>query len=432
MAGELTTAGRPDDAAERALGLIEGGARLVLVHGGAGTGKTTFLHALRKHDDRRQVFVAPTGVAALNVGGQTIHSFFGLPPRLVGRDEIRPRPFARRLMRKLDRLVVDEVSMARADLVDAMDLSLRIARGRDEPFGGVQVVLVGDFLQLAPVVPMAEQQILASLGYEGPYAFHARVLAEARMAGVAFTTVHRQSDPVFVRWLDRLRRGEDVEAAVEAINDACVRPHRDGREPVLLAGTNARVDAYNAAGMAQLPAREQGYLGTSAGEFGLDGDRLPVPERLALKVGARVMSVRNDIARRYVNGSTGTVVGLGDAGARVRFDNGIEMEVEAETWERIRYAVDEASERIEAKVVGSYTQLPLVPAWAVTIHKAQGLTLEDVRIDLGSGAFAPGQSYVALSRARSLAGLSLVRPLKARDIRVDPRVVAFVEDLERG
>jgi ATP-dependent DNA helicase PIF1 len=424
--------GAAPDAAEQALALIEGDAPLVLVHGGAGTGKTTFLHALRKRDARKQVFVAPTGVAALNVGGQTIHSLFGLPPRLVHRDDIKPRPFARRLMRKLERLVVDEVSMARADLVDAMDMSLRIARNSDRPFGGVQVVLVGDFLQLAPVVPMAEQEILAGLGYEGPYAFHARVLEGAPVAGVAFTTVHRQSDPAFVGWLDELRRGRDVERAVEAINDACVRPHREGREPVLLAGTNARVDAYNAEGMAQLATRERAFLGTSAGEFGLDGDRLPVPEHLVLKAGARVMAVRNDVARRFVNGSTGTVLSLSEAGARVRFDSGVEMEVEPETWERIRYAVDEATDKIAAKVVGSYTQLPLVPAWAVTIHKAQGLTLEDVRIDLGAGAFAPGQTYVALSRARSLAGLSLARPLRPRDIRVDPRVVRFVEALERG
>lgn len=419
------------DAAERALDLIDGGAPLVLVHGGAGTGKTTFLQTLRRQEGRRQVFVAPTGVAALHVGGQTIHSFFGLPPRLLHRDEIKPRPFARRLMRKLERLVVDEVSMARADLVDAMDISLRVARNRDEPFGGVQVVLVGDFLQLAPVVPMVEQEILAGLGYEGPYAFHARVLAGAPVAGVGFTTVHRQSDPTFVGWLDDLRRGRDVERAVAALNEACVRPHREGRSPVLLAGTNARVDAYNAEGMARLPAREIGFTGTSAGEFGLAGDRLPVPERLALKVGARVMAVRNDVARRFVNGSTGTVVGLNDDCARVRFDSGVEMELEPYTWERIRYEADETSERITSKVVGSYTQLPLVPAWAVTIHKAQGLTLEDVRIDLGY-AFAPGQAYVALSRARSLAGLSLVQPLRPRDIRVDPRVVAFVEALERA
>jgi ATP-dependent exoDNAse (exonuclease V) alpha subunit len=419
------------DAAERALELIEGEAPLVLVHGGAGTGKTTFLQRLRKHDGKRQVFVAPTGVAALNVGGQTIHSFFGLPPRLLNRDEIKPRPFARRLMRKLDRLVVDEVSMARADLVDAMDLSLRLARNRDEPFGGVQVVLVGDFLQLAPVVPVVEQEILAGLGYEGPYAFHARVLAGAPVAGVGFTTVHRQSDATFVSWLDALRRGRDVERAVAALNEACVGSHREGRAPVLLAGTNARVDAYNAEGMARLATPEVGFAATTAGEFGLAGDRLPVPERLALKVGARVMAVRNDAARRYVNGSTGTVVGLGEGGARVRFDSGVEMEIEPETWERIRYEADETGERIVSKVVGSYTQLPLVPAWAVTIHKAQGLTLEDVRIDLGY-AFAPGQTYVALSRARSLAGLSLVQPLRPRDIRVDPRVVAFVEALERG
>jgi len=199
---------------------------------------------------------------------------------------------------------------------------------------------------------------------------------------------------------------------------------------VVLAPTNARVDAYNARGLSAIGAPERVYAGETKGEFDLAKDRLPVPERLVLKVGARVMAVRNDPARRFVNGSVGAVTRLDDDCAGIAFDRGEEVEIERASWERIRYAWNEAERRVEAKVVGSYAQLPLVHAWASTVHKAQGLTLDDVRIDFDAGAFAPGQAYVALSRARSLDGLSLARPLRPSDVRVDQRVAAFMAAFE--
>ncbi|MEW6255548.1 MAG: DEAD/DEAH box helicase [Pseudomonadota bacterium] len=420
------------DGSARALAHIEAGTGTIMVLGGAGTGKTTFLHDLRKESRGRQVFLAPTGVAALQLGGQTIHSFFGIPPRILNPDEVKPRVQVRRLLKKLDRLVIDEISMVRADLLDTVDRSLRIARDRDEPFGGVQVVLVGDFLQLPPVVPYAEQEMLERMGYGGPFAFDAMALRAQPVARVPFTKVHRQSDDVFIALLGAVRRGVGLREAVEGFNATCVRDHRPGVLPVLLTPTNARADAYNQRGLAALSGTERTFAGLLKGEFGLEGDRLPVPERLTLKSGARVMALRNDPARRWVNGSVGTVLGIGAHSAVVRLDAGPTVEIESFTWERTRYGWDDATGRIEAQVVGTYTQLPLAPAWAITMHKAQGLTLEDVRIDFESGAFAAGQAYVALSRARSMEGLSLVRPIRHSDIRFDRRVAAFVAAFEGG
>lgn len=420
----------PDDAFAGPLAVLREGAPLVMVLGGAGTGKTTFLHALRRSGGTKQAFLAPTGVAALQLGGQTIHSFFGLPPRLIDPAEAKPRAQRKAVLKKLERLVIDEISMVRADVLDSIDRCLRVARGNPEPFGGVQVVLVGDFLQLPPVVPMAEREALGHLGYEGPFAFDAQVLREVEMTRLPFTRVWRQTDEQFIHHLARLRSGRFVDEAVDAINAASHRPHRGGRMPVVLAPTNARVDAYNRGGMEGLTAAGRIYEGRSQGEFDLANDRLPVPELLVLKTGARVMAVRNDPERQWVNGSVGTVIGLAPDRAYVRLDTGTTVEIERVSWERIRYDWDEAGAKIEAKVVGSYTQLPLVPAWAVTVHKAQGLTLEDVRIDLDAGAFAAGQSYVALSRARSLEGLSLARALRAGDIRVDRRVARYVAAFE--
>ncbi len=405
---------------------------VIMVLGGAGTGKTTFLHELRRRGDARQVFLAPTGVAALQLGGQTIHSFFGIPPRLLNPDDVKPRGRGKTLVRNISRLIIDEVLMVRSDLLDTVDRCLRRARSRPEPFGGVQLVLVGDFLQLPPVVPYAEQQMLAAMGFAGPYAFDAKVLHEVAVARVPFTQVYRQKDPVFVERLRAIRCGEGIADAVAAINAACVRPHRTGRVPVILAPTNDRVDAYNRRGLNELRAAERIYAAETKGEFALASDRLPAPETLVLKVGARVMTVRNDPERRWVNGSVGTVARLERTSVRVRLDDGGEAEIEPATWERIRYAWDEAKRRVETAIVGTYTQLPLVHAWALTVHKAQGLTLDDLRIDFGAGAFAAGQAYVALSRARSLAGLSLARPLRPNDVRVDPRVSEFIAAFERA
>jgi ATP-dependent exoDNAse (exonuclease V) alpha subunit len=337
----------------------------------------------------------------------------------------------RKLFRNIDRMVIDEISMVRADLLDVVDRTLRIAREVDAPFGGVQVVLVGDFFQLPPVVPVAEEEMLDRLGYSGPYSFNSKVFRELAIECVPFVKVYRQTDPAFVECLNYLRRGDGISAALATINDRCVRPHRAQRIPVILTPTNLRADAYNHDGLARLPGGERIYVGVATGTFGTEGDRLPVPESLGLKIGARIMAVRNDPGRRWVNGSVGTISGLASDRVTVRLDSGPEVEIERFTWEKIRYEWDPVRARVGATVVGTYTHLPIVHAWALTIHKAQGLTLEDARVDFDYGAFAPGQAYVAVSRSRSMEGLSLVRPIRESEIRIDPRVSDYMDVFER-
>lgn len=409
---------------------IAQGALLVMVLGGAGTGKTTFLHELQRRGGMHQVFLAPTGVAALQLGGQTIHSFFGLPPRILNVGDVSPLGRRRELIRKVERVVIDEISMVRSDLFDVVDSCMRLARDRVDPFGGAQLVLVGDFFQLPPVVPPTEADVLTRMGFRSPYAFDARVLRQVEPTRVLFTTVYRQTDRSLVRHLAHIRAGKMIRQAIEAINFACCHPHRGEHIPVILAPTNARVDAYNKRGLSALKTPERIYEGETSGQFDIAKDRLPVPEKLVLKVGARVMAVRNDLMQRWVNGSLGTVTQLADDRVWVKFDDGCDAEIERAIWERIRYAWNDAAARVEAEVVGQYKHFPLVHAWASTVHKAQGLTLNDLRIDFDAGAFAPGQAYVALSRARSIAGLSLERPLRLRDVRIDTRVSAFMAAFE--
>jgi ATP-dependent DNA helicase PIF1 len=281
-----------------------------------------------------------------------------------------PRGRRREIIRRINRVVVDEVSMVRCDLLDVVDRYLRLARNRADSFGGVQIVLVGDFLQLPPVVPPAEADVLARMGFVSPYAFDAKVLQQIEATRIPFTTVYRQTDRSLVGHLAHIRRGEMIDQAIEAINVACCRPHHADRIPVLLAPTNARVDAYNERSLAALYAPARVYQGETAGQFDIAKDRLPVPETLVLKIGARVMAVRNDATQRWANGSLGTVTRLADDRAWVQFDVGCEAEIERATWERIRYAWNNATSRVEATVVGKYRQIPLIHAWASTVHKA--------------------------------------------------------------
>jgi hypothetical protein len=416
-----------------ALEAIDQGERAVMVVGRAGTGKTTLVHYLRRRPGgERQVVLAPTGVAALNAGGQTINSFFQIRPGLIGPDGIKSLPRLQRAFQKLERVVIDEISMVRADLLDAVDRSLRVNRVIDEPFGGVRMLFVGDFLQLPPVVPPEERAFLSRLGYRTPYAFSARSFQAVPVAPIELTIVHRQEDKEFVELLSRLRLGDRVEETISVLNACCCRPPRQGSEPVRLTPTNARADYYNCEGLRKLPGEVVGFQGAIKGRFNVQRDRLPAPERLVLKVGARVMAVKNDRAKRWVNGSLGTVTRLTDDRAWVQFDrDGAEVEVDRVEWENIRFEWDDEAQCIISKVIGSYTQIPLIPAWAITINKAQGLTLDDVQVDLDSGAFAPGQAYVALSRATSLEGLSLVRPIRPADVRVDPELIEFGKWLQR-
>jgi ATP-dependent DNA helicase PIF1 len=411
-----------------ALAAVDAGAPAILVIGRAGTGKTRLVQYLRaRPGGELQATVAPTGIAALNAQAQTIHSFFRFEPTVLDAANLSDGGKFGSVYRRMKRLIIDEISMVRADLIDAMDARLRKVRADQRRFGGVQIVMVGDFLQLPPVIQQNDWPMLEALGYRGPFAFNAHALADLPVKTVALDRVWRQDEQEFIEILGHIRSGNAVGEALERLNARCVGPHRDGVAPLLLTATRAAADGYNKRGLKALGGERAGFQAKIDREFTLAATSLPVPEYIELAVGARVMAVKNDSGGRWVNGSLGTVTGVSEDGASVVFDRGRqEYLVSPVAWEKVRQQWNETTKRIETEVVAAYRQIPLIHAWAVTIHKAQGLTLDDVRIDLGSGAFAPGQVYVAISRVRSMSGLSFARPLRASDIQVDPMLVEFM------
>lgn len=415
---------------EQTLALLAARAPLILATGGAGTGKSTLIRYLRAKSDMRMAVVAPTGVAALNAGGVTIHSLFRLPPKLIQEEDVKPA-YDRQLFEMLELLVIDEVSMVRPDLLDGVDRSLRLTRQRTAPFGGVQVLLLGDLFQLPPVTPRDEQLVLREMGYATDYFFSAKGVADSPLVAVLLTRVFRQSDPAFVGLLNTIREGKDLASVLKVINEACVAGEDVSRDDLVLTTTNRAADQRNRMELERLSGPQRTYAGDIEGTFRVEHDRLPSPMDLVLKPSARVMFTKNDDQKRWVNGTTGRVAELKTNSVRVELDDsgGEVAEVEPVSWEQYRYEYDDETDRIVAKVVGRYSQLPLMLAWAVTIHKAQGKTLSRAVVDLGPRAFASGQVYVALSRVRALSDLRLVRPIREDDVRCDPLVSAFYEHL---
>ena len=387
----------------------------ILVTGEAGTGKSTLVNYIKRRDDLgNTVVLAPTGVAALNVGGQTIHSFFRFPFQVIDEHALSDQR-KNRLWKKVELIIIDEISMVRADILDGIDIVLRQAQNSKLPFGGCRMLFVGDFHQLPPVIPNREKAILEQLGYTGPYAYDAKVLENYPPVHFELTKVYRQKDPHFVSLLSDIRLSRNTESAVAEINEICVKRHREGHMPIMLTATNAIADKYNKRGLESLENKILEYDCVTKGQF--KENRAPAPALLKLKKGARVMAVKNDPQKRWVNGSLGTITDLSTEAVYVKFDSGGAVRrIEPAKWEAISYKWNEVDQMMEETATATFQQIPLILAWAVTIHKAQGLTLEDVRIDLGNGAFASGQAYVALSRARTLAGLSLTVPLRAQDI----------------
>jgi GTPase SAR1 family protein len=394
---------------------------VILLHGRAGTGKTTLIQSL-KEEGFRHVVVAPTGIAALNAGGQTIHSFFGIPLGIVNLEDIKPRHRLGSILRRIDVIVIDEVSMVRADLLDAIDRSLRVnLELEDIPFGGKKL-------------------LLEHRGYEVTHAFGAKCLfAQQQIRMIELSNVYRQSNFEFLEYLQNIRTGGNLDATVPLLNLRCHRQHRSTAKPVILTPTAAAASDYNRRGLAALAGKPTRFVGTIEKQFRVVKDKLPAPEYLDLKKDARILMVKNDPEHRWVNGSSGTVSRITENAIWVVLDGSSnEEEVHRETWESIEYHYDKTTQRVSPEVVGTYTQFPIALAWAMTIHKAQGLTLEDVRIDLGNGAFSPGQTYVALSRARSLEGLSFSRPLRVSDVKADTKLVegvrriAEIGEHERG
>ena len=409
-----------------ALNLLRSSADPVLLTGPAGTGKSHFLALYRAEATVRTAVLASTGIAALQIEGQTVHSYFRLPHRVLTPGDLRLGDRAP-LYAAIEALIVDEVSMLRADVIDAIDRILRRARQSGVPFGDVRVLFVGDPYQLAPVVDGHEARALARLGYESPWFFHARVFRETPLRVGVLDRIHRQADPAFARLLSRVRRGVLAESDRAMLNRRVSIAHvpADASAIVLTATRRSAANA-NDARLAALRAHEAQYPGFVEGTF--PRKHLPVPPNLVLKPEARVMFIRNDAGRRWANGTTGTVVDCEDGAVLIRTDHDPEVvhRVTPVTWERLRYSYNRGAQRVEAEVVGRYTQIPCVLGWAATVHKCQGMTLDSVRVDLGTGAFVGGQAYVALSRARTYGGLELARPIRQHDVWSDPDVVRFM------
>ena len=420
----------------------------VFVTGRAGTGKSTLLSHLTANTEKSFAVCAPTGVAALNVGGVTIHSLFTFPLGLLGEVDIG-KHLSRRtrdVLKALDMLVIDEVSMVSADLMDAMDRAMRIARGRRNlPFGGAQVVMFGDPYQLAPVPPRDPQErAYMAENYQSGWFFDAHVWRDAGLERFELSEIFRQADSNFKEILNAIRDGSVSQDMLDVLNKAGNRfpPHSD---VIKLATINETVNSVNHQRMALIESEPKLFRATySEGAANAFGRVLPAETDLYLKVGAQVMFIKNDdsgsknsagvTTRRWVNGTIGRVTALPKSGLVVVDVEGEVLEVGPSTWEKVRYEVEEDFDEATGKVkevlvpitLAEFKQIPLRLAWAVTVHKSQGQTYDEVQIDMGRGAFSPGQTYVALSRVRALEGLYLTRAITLRDVMVDADVVRFM------
>ncbi|MDQ7018182.1 MAG: AAA family ATPase [Robiginitomaculum sp.] len=394
----------------------------VYLTGRAGTGKTTLLKAFVARNIDTTAVLAPTGIAAVNAGGQTIHSFFRLPPRLIEPKDVKRIRYARAL-RAIKTLVIDEVSMIRSDVMAAIDRSLRINRDIDAPFGGVQMVLVGDPYQLPPVIERGLEGYLEET-HGGSYFFSPRAFREGGFQLIELTKVFRQSDPVFLDILAGVRRGEMDPEQIEILSDqvSSMDPVTASQTHVVLTGTNNAAFDINHRRLEALPGNAQAYEARISGEF--DARLFPTEAPLCLKAGARVMMLKNDPDKRWVNGTLATVLSTSPKELKVEIEGAAHV-VEPASWERIRYGFDEEKATLKKETVGAFKQFPVRLAWALTIHKSQGQTLDKVYVDLRRGLFAHGQAYVALSRCRTLEGLMLSRPLSPRDLNIDRRALAL-------
>jgi ATP-dependent exoDNAse (exonuclease V) alpha subunit len=401
---------------------IIAGRRNIFLTGRAGTGKTTLLRQLIFNSLEKAIVLAPTGLAAVNVGGQTIHSFFNVPPRLLDTGDTK-KIRNQRVVKAIETMVIDEVSMVRADMMQAIDNSLRLNRGNRQPFGGVRMILSGDLHQLPPVVGSDVEHILEE-SYGGAWFFKAPGFQAGQFRLAALKRIFRQEDASFIRILNGLRNArlapEDVEILRTRVS---VRSPADASQThVVLTPNNAAAWRINQMRLAELPGPARDYTASLEGNF--EPKAFPTEEVLELKAGARVMMIRNDPSGRWVNGSLGVVQGLGESDAYVKIA-GESHRVSQQAWEKFRYEFDATSKSVSRSVVGSFKQLPLRLAYATTIHKSQGMTLDKVYIDFDRGMFAHGQAYVAFSRCRSLEGLELSRELRPRDIIIDRSAFDF-------
>lgn len=432
---------------QNALQIMQFTRRSLFLTGKAGTGKSTFLRYICQNTKKKHVVLAPTGIAAINVCGSTLHSFFKIPfhPLLPNDSRYTPRKIREtlkyssekiKLIRELELIIIDEISMVRADIIDFIDKVLRVySRNMREPFGGKQLLFVGDVYQLEPVVKEDDRQLLSPF-YSSPYFFNARVFREMKLVSIELQKVYRQTDAHFINILDHIRTGQPSQSDIDAINKQVKsvnysKSDNDKSIVITLSTRRDTVDYINQKRLEQLDGDIVTFNGVVKGDF--PENSLPTPLQLELKAGAQVIFVKNDSDHRWVNGTLATITCIDcnsqdeEAGdiITVVTENGEEYQVERERWSNMRYRYNEEEKRIEEEEIGTYIQFPIRLAWAITVHKSQGLTFRNVDIDFSGGVFAGGQAYVALSRCMSLDGISLSEPIKRSDVFIRSEIINF-------